>query len=938
MRYLSILSLFLALGCGTDAIATLSADGQSSANLVNGSSADAVIGQPVFHGYTTNSTDALGYNNPWQVAVSNNGRLYVADANNARILGYSAAPSSDGGAADLVLGEVDFFRNNCRNISGTECIAPYILGVDQEERLYVSDADTVLVYENPFDAAATATFEYTLDSLPSNVWAIRALSHNRLAVVGASSIKFYERGMVQPYEQATFVNSPCGSNITDIAETGSAFLVSCRAGALCDNGSVTSTCSSVFVYPIDAATGFMREPLPVTPIVAFTTNIPGVEPSIRSIHYSNNRFMVASGSENRVLLWSNVDSFLSTLIATPATLAKKPVDALAIYGQPDTVSTVANYNSTPSLVGQPSQQGFWGPVSIGVLPSSREFFVVDAENHRVLRFPDMAAVTPTETPNRVLGQADYSHSRSNRVQPNSLGSTGQPALSADGKAYVPDPANNRVLIFNNIASYTTGADPDAVLGQSDKISYLGNGGGASISANGLNNPTHVAVDSLGRVYVTDSTNQRVLAYDNLASNNFSASRVFGANDMASVGIWNAVGAIAVHGSKVYVAAGNRILVFAGTTGIRPERVFGQDQPPVVLTPADSDIPNMANRGGNLSADTLYNVQGISFSEIDDGSGGTFTRMFVSDSYNRRVLYFDDPEATDLVAATTADGVVGQPDFITAEYFGDAGVDRGFLYPAGIASTNTGRLYVADYDPDFFIYGNRVLVFEHPDRVEQYETSTPGNEPLMLARATNVFGQRLLSTTFFDAGGSEPRADGLAFGGVRGFVAVNPSGTITLISDPGNNRVLRFLSNDKPVIAGGGTVEVRPGTSVSVTLTPSGPEAAQTVSLALLDPVAPGASLSGNTVTYQAPSDARPGSTVDIVVVGTDSGTPAQVGSATIRVFIVAQQVNDSSGGKSPPRALVAEVSGCQSCSAFEVPYLAGIGIAYLIKLRRRRSA
>ncbi len=93
--------------------------------------------------------------------TSNPPRLYVADPLNNRILGYADARRVSAGAkADLVIGQVDFYRslvnspsNNAQTPTETGFNSPAAVAVDSEGHLYVADTDNgrVLRFPRPFD-------------------------------------------------------------------------------------------------------------------------------------------------------------------------------------------------------------------------------------------------------------------------------------------------------------------------------------------------------------------------------------------------------------------------------------------------------------------------------------------------------------------------------------------------------------------------------------------------------------------------------------------------------------------------------------------------------------------------------------------------------------------------------------------------------------------
>jgi sugar lactone lactonase YvrE len=124
--------------------------------------ADAVLGQTSM---TTNATGSgpAGLYGPISIAIDSSSspeRLYVADTQNSRVLGWADAASfSNGAPADIVIGQPDFNTTICSDgrlgdpppTAGTLCL-PFAVAVDGNGNLYVGDSGTyrALEYDDPF--------------------------------------------------------------------------------------------------------------------------------------------------------------------------------------------------------------------------------------------------------------------------------------------------------------------------------------------------------------------------------------------------------------------------------------------------------------------------------------------------------------------------------------------------------------------------------------------------------------------------------------------------------------------------------------------------------------------------------------------------------------------------------------------------------------------
>ncbi len=218
--------------------------------------------------------------------------------------------------------------------------------------------------------------------------------------------------------------------------------------------------------------------------------------------------------------------------------------------------------------------------------------------------------------------------------------------------YVADTGNHRVLAWRNAQDFANGAPADVVIGQRDMFSTIPLGPGTTFTS-GLNQPTGLAVDSSGRLFVLDAGNNRVLRYP----------PPFGQ------------------------PAGEPVLA---------DLVIGQ-----------SNFNSRAANAGGASARTLSltSTRGpFRTGALFDAQGN----LWVTDAGNHRVLRY--PAASVGSGASNgpaADRVLGQPDFTSISPLGVSAAnllvkDR-MNAPSSLAFDNAGRLFV----PDAL---NRVLVF------------------------------------------------------------------------------------------------------------------------------------------------------------------------------------------------------------------------------------
>jgi sugar lactone lactonase YvrE len=200
------------------------------------------------------------------------------------------------------------------------------------------------------------------------------------------------------------------------------------------------------------------------------------------------------------------------------------------------------------------------------IDSAGRLWVADTDNNRVLRFDSAASMANGANADGVLGQPNFTSSTNTATQ-SGMGAVLGVAADSAGRLWVADYDNSRVLRFDSAASKANGANADGVLGQPNFTSLA-----FATTQSVMGNPAGVATDSAGRLWVVDSGNSRVLWFDTAASkaNGANADGVLGQPNFTSSSIattqsgMNFPGGVAVDSvGRVWVgdSSNNRVLLF-----------------------------------------------------------------------------------------------------------------------------------------------------------------------------------------------------------------------------------------------------------------------------------------------------------------------------------------------------------------------------------------
>lgn len=302
--------------------------------------------------------------------------------------------------------------------------------------------------------------------------------------------------------------------------------------------------------------------------------------------------------------------------------------------------------NTPGL----AADSLLAPTGIAIDPVSGKLFVADIANHRVLRWGAVTSLVSGMPAEAVFGQPDFT-TKAKRAASDGMDFPTAVAIDAQGRLFVADALNNRVLRFDSASNKPSGAHADGVLGQPDFNSNT-----IALSRRGMNYVRGVAVDQAGHLWVSDQANDRVLRFDSAAGkpNGAEADGVLGQIDFTSHrsdtsrnGMNVPRGLAVDQQGRLWVANSwnNRVVRFDDAAlkpnGANADGVLGQPDFTTALTAT--------------TASGMREPIGVAV----DPSG----RLYVADGTNNRVLWFNDAAGKPNGAA--ADGVLGQPDFTSS---------------------------------------------------------------------------------------------------------------------------------------------------------------------------------------------------------------------------------------------------------------------------------
>ncbi|WP_434756378.1 S-layer homology domain-containing protein [Paenibacillus amylolyticus] len=298
-----------------------------------------------------------------------------------------------------------------------------------------------------------------------------------------------------------------------------------------------------------------------------------------------------------------------------------------------------------------------GPYGVAV-DSNENVYIVDYANDRI-RKVDKEGKISTLAGNGISGYSGDGGAATLAQLKNPTGV----AVDSSGNVYIADSGNNGIRKVDKEGKIST-------LAGTGTAGYSGDGGAATSTQ--LKNPYGVAVDNSGNVYIADSGNNGIRKVDKegkistLAGNGISGySGDGGAATLAQ--LKNPTGVAVDSSGNVYIAD-------SGNNGIRKVDKEGK-----ISTLAGTGTAGYSGDGGAATSAKFFSPIGVTV----DSSGN----VYIVDYGNQRIRKVDKEGKISTLAGTG-----------TAGYSGDGGAATSaqLNYPRGAAVDSSGNVYIADY--------------------------------------------------------------------------------------------------------------------------------------------------------------------------------------------------------------------------------------------------
>ncbi len=370
------------------------------------------------------------------------------------------------------------------------------------------------------------------------------------------------------------------------------------------------------------------------------------------------------------------------------------------------------------------------------------------------------------------------------------------AVDGNGNFYVVDAAKHRVQKFNSGGSFEWMIGSGVNGGSGPEICTVAancqDGGNTGTQGGEFNNPSGVAVDSSGNLYVVEVDHNRVQKFNNSGSfewmmgsgvNGGSGPEIctVAANCQAGDYTGTQGGEFGLPNNVVVDSNSNLYVADAGHNRVQKFTNSGSFEWMIGGSVNGGSGPEICTVAADCQAGISLGTQGGEFHVPSDVTVDSNGNLYVADAGKNRIQKFNSNGSFEWMIGGGVNGGNG-PEICTGAANCKDGIDSGskggeFDAPSGVAVDGSGNLYVAEFDH------NRLQKFNSSGSFEWMMGSgvNGGSGPEICTVAANC-----------QAGGFSGTQGG-EFLGPRG-VAVDGSGNL-YVTDIFNHRVQKFVQND-----------------------------------------------------------------------------------------------------------------------------------------------